>query len=351
VRLLLTGGAGFIGANYVRWLLGRSGRGAATALRAYQVVVLDALTYAGGLDSLEGLLDDDRVRFVRGDVCDREAVAEAMTGCDAVVHFAAETHVDRSIVGPDAFVRTNCAGTNVVCDTARDLGITRMVHVSTDEVYGSIDEGSFTEESPLRPNSLYAASKAASDLIALSYHRTHGLDVVVTRSSNNFGPYQFPEKVIPLFVVNLLDGQPVPLYGDGSNVRDWCHVEDNCAGIHAVLRSGAAGEVYNIGGGNEISNRDLADRLVRLCGRDASAIVAVADRPGHDRRYSMDCSKIQALGWSPQRDFDEALAETVAWYGRSRRWWAPRKARLARPARPTGRIQPERGTRSQDAEL
>ena len=351
MRLFVTGGAGFIGSNYVRWLLsqhgqgrsdggsgrvvspGRQGRAAGRGRRdasaaVEHVVVFDALTYAGGLDNLEGVLDDDRVSFVRGDVCDREAVGAAMAGCDFVVHFAAESHVDRSIAGPDAFVRTNCSGTNVVCDTARRLGAARVVHAGTDEVYGSIDSGTFTEESALLPRSPYAASKAASDLIALSYHHTHGLDVVVTRSSNNFGPRQYPEKLIPLFVTNLLEGESVPLYGDGGNVRDWCHVDDNCAAVHAVLRSGAAGEVYNVSGGNELANRDLAERLAELCGRRASAIVAVADRPGHDRRYSMDSAKTAALGWSPQRPFDEALAETVEWYRRNRWWWAPRKAAL-----------------------
>ena len=249
-----------------------------------------------------------------------------MDRCDAVVHFAAESHVDRSIVDSDAFVRTNCVGTNVVCDEARRAGVGRVLHVSTDEVYGSIDSGSFTEECPLNPSSPYAASKAASDMIALAHNRTHGLDVVVTRSSNNFGHYQFPEKIVPLFVARLLAGAPVPVYGDGGNVRDWCHVEDNCAGIDTVLRRGDAGEIYNIGGGNEITNLALARRLVELCGRSQSAIERVADRPGHDRRYSLDCSKAAALGWRPRRRFDEALAETVDWYRENRQWWSTRLA-------------------------
>ncbi|MCB1249307.1 MAG: dTDP-glucose 4,6-dehydratase, partial [Acidimicrobiales bacterium] len=264
-------------------------------------------------------------RFVQGDICDRDAVAAAMAGCDAVVHFAAESHVDRSITNPDAFVRTNCDGSNVLCDTARHLEVQRFVHISTDEVYGSVEEGSSTEEAPLVPRSPYSASKAGSDLIALSYHTTYDLPVLVTRSSNNFGPYQFPEKVIPLFVTNLLDGGTVPLYGDGMNVRDWLHVADNCAAVDLVLRQGAIGEIYNIGGGNELPNRELTDRLVELCGRGPDAIEYVADRLGHDRRYSVDCSKVRGLGWSPAREFPEALEATVAWYRDNRWWWEPLK--------------------------
>ena len=250
MRLLVTGGAGFIGSNYARWVLDRTDD---------TVVVYDALTYAGSRDNLRGLEDDPRLAFVQGDVCDREEVAEAMSGCDAVVHFAAESHVDRSIVGPDAFVRTNCDGTNVVCDTARLMELEKVVHVSTDEVYGSIDEGSFVETNRLEPRSPYSASKAGADLIALAYRATFELPVAVTRSTNNFGPHQHPEKLIPLFTTNLLDGLAVPLYGDGLNVRDWCHVEDNCAAIDLVLRQGQPGEIYNIAGGNELTNRDLTD--------------------------------------------------------------------------------------------
>ncbi len=315
MRLLVTGGAGFIGSNFVRWMLANSDD---------RAVVYDALTYAGGLDNLADVLDDERVEFVRGDVCDRGAVAAAVSDCDAVVHFAAESHVDRSIAAPDVFVRTNCTGTNVVCDEARRADVPRVLHVSTDEVYGSRDSGSFTEESRLDPSSPYAASKAASDLIALSYHRTYGLDVVVTRSSNNFGPYQYPEKIIPLFVSQLLDGAEVSLYGDGGNVRDWCHVDDNCAAIGTVLRSGRPGGIYNIGGGHELTNIELTEQLAALCGRDSSAISMVNDRLGHDRRYSLDCSKIADLGWRPVRSFDDALAETVGWYRANRDWWARR---------------------------
>ena len=316
MQLFVTGGAGFIGSNYVHWLLANTDD---------SVVVFDALTYAGNLDNLRQLDADPRFRFVQGDICDRDAVAAAMAGCDAVVHFAAESHVDRSITNPDAFVRTNCDGTNVLCDTARHLEVQRFLHISTDEVYGSVEEGSSTEEAPLVPRSPYSASKAGSDLIALSYHTTYDLPVLVTRSSNNFGPYQFPEKVIPLFVTNLLDGGTVPLYGDGMNVRDWLHVADNCAAVDLVLRQGAIGEIYNIGGGNELPNRELTDRLVELCGRGPDAIEYVADRLGHDRRYSVDCSKVRGLGWSPAREFPEALEATVAWYRDNRWWWEPLK--------------------------
>jgi dTDP-glucose 4,6-dehydratase len=316
MRLLVTGGAGFIGANYVHWLLANSDD---------HVTVFDALTYAGNLDNLKGVLEDPRLEFVEGDITDREAVTAAMAGSDAVVHFAAESHVDRSIADPDAFVLTNCHGTNVMCDVARREGVHRFLHVSTDEVYGSVEQGSSLESDPLDPRSPYSASKAGSDLIALSYHSTYDLPVLVTRSSNNFGPYQFPEKVIPLFTTNLIDGATVPLYGDGLNVRDWCYVEDNCAAVDRVLRAGTIGEIYNIGGGNEVTNRELTERLVELCGRDESAIEYVSDRLGHDRRYSVDCSKVRSLGWAPGHDFPEALARTVAWYVDNRWWWEPLK--------------------------
>lgn len=312
MKLFVTGGAGFIGSNYVRLVLGTTDD---------EVTVYDALTYAGNLENLAGLDADPRFSFVKGDICDREAVREAMAGHDVVVHFAAESHVDRSIVDPDTFVRTNCDGTNVLCDTARHLEVERFLHISTDEVYGSIDVGSFRETDRLGPRSPYSASKAGSDLIALSYHETYGLPVVITRSSNNFGPYQFPEKVIPLFVTNLLEGQKVPLYGDGMNVRDWCYVEDNCAGVDLVRREGVVGEIYNIGAGNELPNKELTMKILALLGHDESMIQPVEDRLGHDRRYSIDCSKVRELGWAPQRDLDEALAQTVAWYADNRGWW------------------------------
>jgi dTDP-glucose 4,6-dehydratase len=318
MKLFITGGAGFIGSNYVRHVLANSDD---------EVTVFDALTYAGNLSSLADVAEDSRYSFVQGDICDREAVAAAMAGHDMVVHFAAESHVDRSIVDPDTFVRTNCLGTNVMCDVARNIGVERFLHISTDEVYGSIEEGSFIETDRLGPRSPYSSSKAGSDLIALSYQETYGLPVIVTRSSNNFGPFQFPEKVIPLFVTNLLDGKKVPLYGDGLNVRDWIHVLDNCAGVDTVLRKGTIGEIYNIGGGNETTNRELTSMVLSNMGVGEEMVEYVQDRLGHDRRYSIDCSKANALGWKPSRDLDVAVAETVEWYRANRAWWEPLKAR------------------------
>lgn len=316
MKLFVTGAAGFIGSNYVRHVLATSDD---------SVTVFDALTYAGNRSTLADLDADPRFSFVHGDICDRPAVRDAMAGHDRVVHFAAESHVDRSIASPDAFVRTNCDGTNVLCDVARQLEVDRFLHVSTDEVYGSIKSGSFKETDPLGPRSPYSASKAGSDLIALAYQETHGLPVVVTRSSNNFGPWQYPEKVIPLFVTNLLDGRKVPLYGDGLNVRDWCYVEDNCAGVDLVLRAGQVGEIYNVGAGNEITNRELTGRILTLLGAGEEMIQPVEDRLGHDRRYSIDTTKVRALGWEPTHDLDEALASTVAWYRANRPWWEPLK--------------------------
>ena len=316
MKLFITGAAGFIGSNYVRHVLSTTDD---------EVTVFDALTYAGNLSSLDDVADDPRFRFVQGDICDRAVVATAMDGHDAVVHFAAESHVDRSIVDPDTFVRTNCLGTNVMCDVARNVGVDRFLHISTDEVYGSIEDGSFVETDRLGPRSPYSSSKAGSDLIALSYEETYGLPVIVTRSSNNFGPYQFPEKVIPLFVTNLLDGKKVPLYGDGLNIRDWIYVMDNCAGVDVVLRKGVVGEIYNIGGGNETTNRELTEKVLSLLGVGDEMVEYVQDRLGHDRRYSIDCSKANALGWVPSRSLDEALAETVEWYRANRAWWEPLK--------------------------
>ena len=316
MRLFVTGAAGFIGSNYVRHVLASSDD---------EVTVFDALTYAGNLSSLADVADDPRYSFVKGDICDRDSVAAAMAGHDAVVHFAAESHVDRSIVDPDTFIRTNCLGTNVMCDVARHIEVDRFLHISTDEVYGSIDVGSFVETDRLGPRSPYSSSKAGSDLIALSYEETYGLPVIVTRSSNNFGPFQFPEKVIPLFVTNLLDGRKVPLYGDGLNIRDWIYVEDNCTGVDVVLRKGQVGEIYNIGGGNETTNRDLTEKVLAMCGVGDEMVEYVEDRLGHDRRYSIDCSKANALGWKPARSLDDALAATVEWYRANRAWWEPLK--------------------------
>ncbi|MBM3672102.1 MAG: dTDP-glucose 4,6-dehydratase [Actinobacteria bacterium] len=318
MKLFVTGGAGFIGSNYVRHVLGSSDD---------SVTVFDALTYAGNLDNLRGLDDDPRFAFVKGDITDRDAVTAAMKGHDAVLHFAAESHVDRSIASPDEFVHTNCDGTNVMCDVARTIGVERFLQVSTDEVYGSIEDGSFSETDALGPRSPYSASKAAADLIALSYHVTYDVPVLVTRSSNNFGPYQFPEKLIPLFVTNLLEGKKVPLYGDGLNVRDWCYVEDNCAGVDLVLRKGTVGEIYNVGGGNELTNRVITDTILEILGHDDSMIEYVEDRLGHDRRYSITTDRVRALGWSPQHDFREAIGATVAWYRDNAWWWEPLKQR------------------------
>ncbi len=317
MKQFVTGGAGFIGSNYLRYVLRETDD---------EVVVYDALTYAGNLSTLKDVDDDPRYTFVHGDICDPGPMEAAMAGCDAVVHFAAESHVDRSIVGSDDFVNTNCFGTNIVMDTARRLEIGRVVHIGTDEVYGSVEVGSSTETDPLEPRSPYSASKAGSDLIALSYHHTHGLPVSVTRCTNNFGPYQYPEKAIPLFTTNLLDGESIPLYGDGLNERDWLFVDDHCSGIHLVLHEGSPGEIYNIGAGNETANRVLVDKLLALLGKDETSIRYVDDRLGHDRRYSVDIAKITALGWTKQRTLDEALAETVDWYRDNTWWWRPLKS-------------------------
>ena len=317
MRVFVTGGAGFIGSNYVRHVLRTSDD---------EVTVFDALTYAGNPATLRDVEDDARYRFVKGDIRDRNSVEEAMAGHDVVVHFAAESHVDRSIVGPDDFVATNCFGTNVVVDVARRLEVERVLHVGTDEVYGSVESGSSLESDPLDPRSPYSASKAGSDLIALAYHHTYGTPVIVTRCTNNFGPYQYPEKAIPLFVTNVLDGKPLPLYGDGLNERDWLYVDDHCAGIDLVVRSGEVGEIYNIGAGNETPNRVLVDKLLALLGVGEEMVAYVPDRLGHDRRYSVDVAKITALGWRRHRTLDEALAETVEWYRANRWWWEPLKA-------------------------
>jgi dTDP-glucose 4,6-dehydratase len=318
MKILVTGGAGFIGSNYVRWVLAHTDD---------EVTVYDALTYAGNLSTLRDVDDEPRYDFVKGNISDRSTLEEAMAGHDAVVHFAAESHVDRSIAGPDDFVHTNCFGTNVVMDTARMLEIGRVVHIGTDEVYGSVEVGSSLETDPLEPRSPYSASKAGSDLIALSYHSTYGLPVSVTRCTNNFGPYQYPEKAIPLFTTNLLDGLKIPLYGDGLNQRDWLFVDDHCEAVHLVLGQGAAGEIYNIGAGNETPNRVLVDKLLALLGAGDEMVDYVPDRLGHDRRYSVDITKVSELGWQRSRSLDEALDETVSWYRDNRWWWEPLKSR------------------------
>ncbi|QLQ39594.1 dTDP-glucose 4,6-dehydratase [Micromonospora robiginosa] len=329
MRILVTGGAGFIGSEYVRMLLGRPGGDPARAPRIAptSVTVLDKLTYSGNPANLDPVRHDPRLRFVHGDIVDPALVDQVVPGHDVIVHFAAESHVDRSITGAAPFVTTNVLGTQTLLDAALRHRTGRFVHVSTDEVYGSIDAGAWTEDWPLAPNSPYSASKAASDLLALAYHRTHGLDVVVTRCSNNYGPYQFPEKVVPLFVTNLLDGGTVPLYGDGGNVRDWLHVHDHCRGIALVQEKGRAGEVYHIGGGTELTNRELTGKLLAACGAGWDRVVPVTDRKGHDRRYALDITKIETeLGYAPSIDLDHGLTETVRWYRENRAWWEPLKA-------------------------
>ena len=318
MKQFITGGAGFIGSNYVRYILNNTDD---------EVTVFDALTYAGNLSTMRDVENNSRYKFVKGNICDAAAVSDAMKGHDAVVHFAAESHVDRSIDGSEDFIHTNCFGTNTVIDTARKLEVSRVLHIGTDEVYGSVEVGSSLETDPLEPRSPYSASKAGSDLIALAYHHTHGTPVVVTRCTNNFGPYQYPEKAIPLFTTNLLDGKKIPLYGDGLNERDWLFVDDHCSGVHLVLTKGTLGEIYNIGAGNETTNRVLVNKLLEAFGVGEEMVQYVEDRKGHDRRYSVNIDKITKLGWKKERTLDEALAETVQWYRDNRWWWEPLKGK------------------------
>ena len=323
MRILVTGAAGFIGSNFVRRML----EGSYPAFADADVTVLDKLTYAGNIDNLAPVATSPRYSFVEGDICDSGLLAELMPGFDAVVHFAAESHVDRSITGAADFVLTNVLGTQQLLQAALNADVARFVHVSTDEVYGSIETGSWPEDWPLAPNSPYSASKASSDLLARAYHQTFGMDVRITRCSNNYGPYQFPEKVIPLFVTNLMDGLPVPLYGSGTNIRDWLHVDDHCNGIQMVLDRGRAGEVYNIGGGTELTNVELTELILDAMGAGPEMVKRVADRKGHDLRYSVDISKISGeLGYTPQVPFARGLAETIDWYRTNEDWWRPLKA-------------------------
>lgn len=313
MKILVTGGAGFIGTNFIRYWLRKH--------PTCEIAVLDKLTYAGRRENLEGVLE--RISFIQGDICDRTAVLQAMKGCDQVFHFAAESHVDRSILDADAFMKTNIAGTYTLLEAAKEESIDRFIHISTDEVYGSTRKRSFSEGDPLAPSSPYSATKAGSDLLALAYYTTHDIPVVVTRSSNNFGPYQYPEKLIPLMIINVLENKPLPVYGDGKNVRDWLYVEDNCAGIDAVACKGICGEVYNIAAHNELENIEIIQRILKMLDKSESLITFVRDRPGHDRRYSLNTQKIEDLGWEPVVSFEEGLQNTVQWYCDNIGWWQP----------------------------
>ncbi len=318
MRLLVTGGAGFIGSNFIRWVLRHN--------TDVHVTNLDALTYAGNLASLAEVADSRRYRFVHGDIRDATLVEKLVGDVDAVVHFAAESHVDRSIDGPAVFLETNVSGAGVIFEACRRAAVERLLHISTDEVYGSIEApGAFTETDALQPNNPYAASKAGADLLARAYRETHGYPITVTRTTNNFGPYHYPEKVIPLFVTNLIDGAQVPLYGDGSNVRDWTYVEDNAAAQWLVLTEGVPGEIYNVGAGNDRSNLELTRTILERFGFGDEMIEQVTDRPGHDQRYAVDTTRIRALGWRPSVSFEEALDETIAWYRANEAWWRPLK--------------------------
>jgi len=323
MKLLVTGGAGFIGSNFVRRALANELPG----LIDPEITVLDALTYSGTLTNLTSVENHPDYTFVHGNITDEALLSTLVPGHDAIVHFAAESHVDRSVTDAGIFVETNVVGTQRLLDAALKAKTVRFVHISTDEVYGSLDEGEWDEEQPLLPNSPYAASKAASDLMVRSYHRTHGLNTVTTRCSNNYGPHHFPEKLIPLFVTNLIDNQPVPLYGDGGNIRDWLHVDDHCRGIALVLTKGKAGEIYNIGGGTEMTNKELTGLLLDATGQDWSLVKQVEDRKGHDRRYCVNIDKIsKELGYEPQVRFEKGLADVVQWYRDNREWWEPLKA-------------------------
>ncbi len=318
MKLLITGGSGFIGSNFIRHVL--------TAHPDDHVVNLDKLTYAGNPANLKDVERDPRYAFVQGDICDAKLVRDVARGVDATINFAATTHVDRSLMEPDEFLRTDVFGVFTLLEAVKELKIPRFLHISTDEVYGSVERGSSRESDPLRPSNPYSASKAGGDLLALAYRQTHRLPVLITRSSNNFGPYQYPEKIVPLFITNALEDKPVPLYGDGRNVRDWLYVLDNCTAIDLVLRRGSDGEVYNIGGGHEVENIVLTRQILHLTGKPETLIQPVKDRPGHDRRYSLDSKKVHQLGWAPRHKFGDALATTVAWYREHETWWRPLKS-------------------------
>ncbi|MCL2507218.1 MAG: dTDP-glucose 4,6-dehydratase [Endomicrobia bacterium] len=313
MKLFVTGGAGFIGSNFIRYILKKYPK--------YSVINYDKLTYAGNPDNLRDIEKSPRYKFIKGDICDFNLVNKSIKGADAVIHFAAETHVDRSISSGGEFIKTNVNGTYSLLEASRKNNIKKFVHVSTDEVYGSILKGSFTEKSPLEPNSPYSASKASSDMLVRSYFVTYGFPAVITRCSNNYGPYQFPEKVIPLFVTNALQNKQLPLYGDGKNVRDWLYVDDHCFGIDIALHKGKSGEVYNIGGGVEMTNIELTKTILKIMGKPETLIKRVADRLGHDRRYSINCSKIRKLGYKPKFTFAKAIKNTIKWYVENEKIW------------------------------
>ena len=315
MQVLVTGGLGFIGSNFVRYFL--------KEFPEYNLVNIDAITYAGNPDNLKDLKFPERYRFVKGNICDRDTVAAAMKDCDIVYNFAAETHVDRSITNAEDFVRTDVIGTAVLLDLARKYDIDKFIQISTDEVYGSTEHGSFREDSPLDPSSPYSASKASADLLVRAYGKTYGLPAIITRSSNNFGPYQYPEKLIPRFITNALMEKPLPVYGDGRNVRDWIYALDNCAAIDLVSRRGSVGEIYNIASGDEKQNIEITRGILDFLGKPESYIQFVADRPGHDMRYSLDTGKLRKLGWKPKYQFETALRETITWYQENKWWWAP----------------------------
>ena len=329
-KILITGGAGFIGSNFVRYMLRRTPclpAGRKDEGRRTKIINLDKLAYSGNLDNLRDVEKDPRYKFVKGDICDKRLVFKLVKECDAIINFAAESHVDRSIKDATEFIRTNVFGTQVLLDAAKKYRIKRIIHISTDEVYGSIAKGSFNENSALQPNSPYAASKAAADLLARSYFVTYKLPVIIVRSSNNFGPYQYPEKIIPLFITNALENRKVPLYADGKNVREWLYVPDNCDAINFIFKFGKIGEIYNIGGGNEMKNIDLTKKILNILRKSKSLIKFVKDRPGHDKRYALNFEKLRRLGWKPRYSFEDALKETVLWYKENSKWWKRLKKR------------------------
>ncbi len=315
MKLLITGGLGFIGSNFVRYILKK--------YPDYEVINLDKMTYAGNPENLKDIESNSQYKFIKGDICDRELVNDLVSKekPDAIINFAAETHVDRSILEPDAFIKTDIFGTHTLLEAVRNYKIEKYIQISTDEVYGSIEKGLFTEQSDLKPNSPYSASKTGADLLVRAYFKTYDLPVLITRSSNNYGPYQYPEKLIPLFISNLIEGKKVPIYGDGLNIRDWLYVLDNCSGIDTVLHKGKAGEIYNIGADNEKTNKEITEIILKGLGKDESSIEYVKDRAGHDRRYALDSTKLKKLGWKPEYNFEKAMKETIEWYKNNPDWW------------------------------